>query len=360
MSTIYILKLKNNKYYVGRTDNIDKRYEKHLNGKGSKWTKKYKPIKILKIIKDCSSFNEDKYVKMYMSKYGIDNVRGGSYMSFKLNDNVKKLLQKEIWMANDVCIRCGRDNHFVRECYSKTTINGHDIDDECYDECYDDYLSPFEENDNGHDNEDDDGDDEDESSSSKDENIKNDNYYKTIMMKNTPPPDIHFNEIIENDTIKNYDNEFTKYNLNSLIEIKNTLIKLQKELVLKIGDIKCIYTCQSFHPDLGFKSMIECTNKNCMMCGNEYDYLYKFNMRFDIYENIITKNVNKLHLDKEIQNNILEKIKNEKIHKKEVILLYLEELPEFIKNVLLKTNTITIICNEIDKEIDNRYNNFNY
>lgn len=96
------------------------------------------------------------------------------------------------------------------------------------------------------------------------------------------------------------------------------------------------------------------------MCGNEYDYLYKFNMRFDIYENIITKYVNKLHRDKEIQNNILEKIKIEKIHKKETILLYLEELPEFIKNVLLKTNTIAVICNEINKEIDNRYYNFNY
>lgn len=266
MSTIYILKLKNNKYYVGRTDNVDKRYEQHLNGKGSEWTKKYKPIKILKIIEDCSAFNEDKYVKMFMSKYGIDNVRGGSYISFNINDNVKKLLQKEIWMANDVCIRCGRDNHFIKKCYAKTTINGDDINDECYNERDDEcYNERYYENDDNND---------DYSFKEDDENIKNDNGYKTKMVKNiiastinivneyipikefiknnTSSPDINFNEIIENDTIKNYDNEFTKYNLNSLIQIKITLLKLQKELVLKIGDIKCIYTCQSFHPDLGF------------------------------------------------------------------------------------------------------------
>ena len=55
MEYIYILKLKNSKYYVGKTQNIEKRYEQHVNGTGSAWTKKYKPLSIIKRIK--STYN---------------------------------------------------------------------------------------------------------------------------------------------------------------------------------------------------------------------------------------------------------------------------------------------------------------
>ena len=48
MNFIYILKLKNNKYYISKTQNVENRYEQHLNGKGSSWTKKYKQISIIK------------------------------------------------------------------------------------------------------------------------------------------------------------------------------------------------------------------------------------------------------------------------------------------------------------------------
>ena len=45
MVFIYVLKLHNNKYYVGKTDNPDNRIENHYKNNGSLWTKKYKPIK---------------------------------------------------------------------------------------------------------------------------------------------------------------------------------------------------------------------------------------------------------------------------------------------------------------------------
>ena len=44
MVYIYILKLKNNKYYVGKTSNPKFRLESHFNSNGSVWTMKYKPI----------------------------------------------------------------------------------------------------------------------------------------------------------------------------------------------------------------------------------------------------------------------------------------------------------------------------
>ena len=42
----YILLTANNTYYCGYTDDIEKRYKKHLSGTGAKYTKANKPIKI--------------------------------------------------------------------------------------------------------------------------------------------------------------------------------------------------------------------------------------------------------------------------------------------------------------------------
>ena len=42
MVSIYLLKLKDNKYYVGKTLNLHFRLEQHFNKDGSNWTKKYK------------------------------------------------------------------------------------------------------------------------------------------------------------------------------------------------------------------------------------------------------------------------------------------------------------------------------
>ena len=52
MVFIYILKLQAGKYYVGKTTNPSFRLDKHFNGDGSAWTKKYAPIKLLELIPD--------------------------------------------------------------------------------------------------------------------------------------------------------------------------------------------------------------------------------------------------------------------------------------------------------------------
>jgi len=117
--SIYILKLSNNKYYVGKTYNIFIRYKQHLNGNGSFWTKKYKPLYIDKLIEDCDDYDEDKMVKIYMNKYGIDNVRGGTYIQEKLTNNTKKFIISELRMANNLCLCCGANDHFAKTCIYK-------------------------------------------------------------------------------------------------------------------------------------------------------------------------------------------------------------------------------------------------
>ena len=44
-----ILKLEKGFYYIGKSENVEKRYIEHLSGYGSSITKKYKPIEIEKV-----------------------------------------------------------------------------------------------------------------------------------------------------------------------------------------------------------------------------------------------------------------------------------------------------------------------
>ncbi len=116
---IYLLKLEQDKYYVGKTDHVDHRVAQHFNQQGSEWTKLYKPISLISS-KACESpFDEDNCVKENMLLYGIDNVRGGSYSTIHLTKSDCEVLQKELRGVQDQCLRCGKVGHFINDCKEK-------------------------------------------------------------------------------------------------------------------------------------------------------------------------------------------------------------------------------------------------
>jgi len=128
-TNIYVLRLEGGRYYVGKTDNVPQRFQQHLHGQGSAWTKKYKPVSLEKTIKHASVFDEDKVTKEYMAKYGVDKVRGGSYVQMELSEEQKTMLECELRGAKDLCTRCGRAGHFVKDCYAKSDTNGKRLDE---------------------------------------------------------------------------------------------------------------------------------------------------------------------------------------------------------------------------------------
>ena len=115
MVFIYVIKCDNNKWYIGKTENSKFRIDTHFDKNGSRFTKMFHPIEIYQIIPECDKFDEDKYVKKYMEKYGIDNVRGGTYSRLELTQQEKTFIQKELWGANNLCFECGGE-HFIKDC----------------------------------------------------------------------------------------------------------------------------------------------------------------------------------------------------------------------------------------------------
>jgi len=113
---IYTIACQNGKYYVGRSFNALQRYAYHVRGQGAIWTRTHKPVRLLNVIQTDDPFDEDKITKKAMAKYGIDNVRGGSYTTTKLTQEQHALITKELQTAANACFKCGQTGHFSREC----------------------------------------------------------------------------------------------------------------------------------------------------------------------------------------------------------------------------------------------------
>jgi len=88
---VYVLKLVEERYYVGRTGNILRRIKEHFTEEGALYTKKYKPLKVIEIQEEKS--REDERIKTIttMENYGWEKVRGACWCSLEIKKpNIEK------------------------------------------------------------------------------------------------------------------------------------------------------------------------------------------------------------------------------------------------------------------------------
>lgn len=110
---IYVLKLIDDRYYVGRTGNILRRIEEHFTIGGSIYTKAYKPIKVIEVQEELTTDDERIKTIEIMEKYGWEKVRGFCWCSLEISKpNLKrkqklksKILKQSLHNENDEVIK---------------------------------------------------------------------------------------------------------------------------------------------------------------------------------------------------------------------------------------------------------------
>ncbi|MBO3097847.1 GIY-YIG nuclease family protein [Gelidibacter pelagius] len=117
MIKIYVLKLEDNKYYVGQSTDTENRLKYHLKGKlGSEWTKKHKPLEeVEKIETNFTEVNEAMFLENsitihYMKKYGWKNVRGGDYCTLD-EERLRFLLCNNSDLGNEIIPILNKSNY---------------------------------------------------------------------------------------------------------------------------------------------------------------------------------------------------------------------------------------------------------
>ena len=98
MVYIYVLKLEQEKYYIGKTNNPQFRLDNHFTSNGSEWTKIYKPVFLLELRPNCDDYDEDKVTRQYMDNYGIESD----------DPNQDSRWSHNIFATDTVFFECGR------------------------------------------------------------------------------------------------------------------------------------------------------------------------------------------------------------------------------------------------------------
>jgi len=156
---IYVLRLRQNKWYIGSTTNVQQRIAQHFDGTGSAWTSRFPPIEIFDVVTQRDGWHEENLTKEYMLLYGLENVRGGPYTSLEFTEEEEAFILRALdsfrnacfycgstdhmasscpntsvsssegdeqvdFRASQECLRCGRSGHSTSDCYATTDVNG--------------------------------------------------------------------------------------------------------------------------------------------------------------------------------------------------------------------------------------------
>ena len=118
--SVYVLQLKEGKYYVGTTTNLKRRLKEHAAGRGRPaWTTVYPPVGLLKEYTGAED-TELTVTLRTMHEFDIENVRGSAFCQVKLSDDVVAVIRRLIPAVLNLCYKCGGGDHYSNLCLNPT------------------------------------------------------------------------------------------------------------------------------------------------------------------------------------------------------------------------------------------------
>lgn len=132
MQKVYVLKCENNKYYVGKTSDINRRFQEHFYGtRASEWTKLHRPYEIVQVEDMVSEFDEMRKTLECMKKFGINNVRGAQWSNIYLTPEQCHDIERA--MNPNSCYTCGEVGHFSKYCPNHRNRSSQNLETiQCY------------------------------------------------------------------------------------------------------------------------------------------------------------------------------------------------------------------------------------
>ena len=126
---IYILELNGGNFYIGKTNDLARRFKQHKDGlgDGSEWTRKHGGIKLIDIYPVTGMLDELSHTLTFMKEYGIDKVRGGLYTKIILSQSEIDYITSNIRAANNLCMQCGSSEHFIKTCLENNIIRKRNV-----------------------------------------------------------------------------------------------------------------------------------------------------------------------------------------------------------------------------------------
>lgn len=99
-SGVYIIQLANKKFYVGYSHNIyttlKQLFSRSVKNKDP-WVLHHKPLYVHRIIRECDPDDEHKYLVEYIRRFGVENVRGGTFdATVYENESLREVLKKTL------------------------------------------------------------------------------------------------------------------------------------------------------------------------------------------------------------------------------------------------------------------------
>ena len=138
MFTLYALELTESKWYIGLAVDMKECYSAHQQGMVCEWTRAYPPIRIVSetpiVYTDAESQGDDtdRFVAHarlnerhkkehdmlveYMTRYGVDAVRGGPYQDVHLSEFHAHIAKRDVYIAENLCTCCHSQHHKADKC----------------------------------------------------------------------------------------------------------------------------------------------------------------------------------------------------------------------------------------------------